>query len=292
MAKQINIDIAKTLLPKRVADSNKATYGKILNIAGSKFYQGAAYLSSISALKIGAGYLTLACPDCILSNIASQTPDITFLPLRSFNNESVASDNAPMVLDKTNSYNVISLGCGLSTNPSTVEFVGKFLQKFNAEIPMVIDADGLNAIASLNLTKLPSKTIITPHPKELSRLLDVDVNEINQNRIKYSQIASKKYKCITILKGHNTIITDEEENIYINNTGNSGLAKAGTGDVLTGIITGLLAQKVSMIDAAVLGTFIHGLCADLAKEEYSEYGILASNLLKYIPMTLKKILGS
>lgn len=291
MAKQIDLNNAKTLLPKRFADSNKSTYGKILNIAGSKFYQGAAYLSSISALKVGAGYLTLACPDCILGNIASQTPDLTFLPLRSFNNESIASDNAPSLLEKTDSYDTISLGCGLSTNPSTVEFVGKFLQKFDADIPIVIDADGLNAISLLNVTKLPSKTIITPHPKELSRLLEIDVDEINKNREECAIIASKKYNCITVLKGHNTVITDNKENVYINNTGNSGLAKAGTGDILTGIITGLLAQKLPLIEAATLGTFIHGLCADLAKDKYSEYGILASNLLDYLPLALKNILN-
>lgn len=289
MAKQIDIETAKNLLPKRFADSNKSTYGKILNIAGSKFYQGAAYLSSISALKVGAGYLTLACPDCILGNIASQTPDLTFLPSRSFNNESIASDNAPNILEKIDSYNSISLGCGLSTNWSTIEFVGKFLQKYNSNIPIVIDADGLNAISVMRIEKLPHNTIITPHPKELSRLLEVEVEEINKNRIKYAQAASQKYNCITVLKGHNTIITDGKTT-YINNTGNSGLAKAGTGDVLTGIITGLLAQKLSLINSAVLGTFIHGLCADLAKEEYSEYGILASNLLKYIPLAIKKII--
>lgn len=289
MAKTIDLEGAKELLPKRYDDSNKSTYGRILNIAGSKFYQGASYLSSISALKTGAGYVVLACPDCILDNIASLSPDLIYLPLRSFNNQSIASDNASDMLEKAISYDAVSLGCGLSNNSSTIEFVGKFLEKFNLDIPIVIDADGLNSISNLNLTKLPAKTIITPHPKELAGLLNLEVYEINKNREKYAIESAKKYNCITVLKGHNTIITDSKTT-YINKTGNSGLAKAGTGDVLTGIITGLAAQKVPLLEAAALGVFIHGLSADLAKKELTEYSILASDLVTYIPMALKKII--
>lgn len=286
MVKQLDLKMAKDLLPKRIKDSNKKTYGKILNIAGSKFYQGAAYLSSIAALKIGSGYLTLACPDCIIDNIASITPDITFLPLRSFKNESIASDNDTIILEKLEEYDVISLGCGLSTNSSTIEFVGKLLQKIKTEKPIIIDADGLNAISVLNLDKLPKNSVITPHPKELSRLLETDLGDIIDNRIEYAKTASKKYGCITVLKGYNSVITDGSE-IFINPTGNSGLSKAGSGDVLTGIISGLIAQKMHPLKAAALGAYIHGFLADLAKEKLTEYGILASELISYIPQVLK-----
>lgn len=291
MVKEIDIYEAKKFLPKRFLESNKATYGKILNIAGSKFYQGAAYLSSISALKIGAGYLTLACPECILNSISSKTPDITFLPLRSFKEESIASDNSIQLLANFDSYNVISLGCGLSTNSSTIEFVDKFLQGYNSEIPIVIDADGLNAISQLETEKLPKNTILTPHPKELSRLLNVEVEEINLNREKYARAAAEKYNATVILKGRRTIIADTNT-IFINQTGNSALAKAGTGDVLTGIVTGLLAQKMKLIDAAALGVFIQGLSGDLASRNLTEYSVLASDLIEYIPQAILKILVS
>ncbi len=291
MAKEITIKEAKNILPKRPQESNKATFGKILNIAGSKFYQGAAYLSSVSALKVGAGYLTLACPDCILNNIVSKSSDITFLPLRSFKDESIASDNAKMILETALNYNAISLGCGLSTNSSTVEFVDKFLQGFNLDIPLVIDADGLNAISQIGTKRLPQNTIITPHPKELSRLLDVEPEEINDNREYFAQFASEKYKAIVVLKGNKTVIADYNKNVFINQTGNSALAKAGTGDVLTGIITGLLAQKIDLLNAAVLATFIHGLCGELASKEMTEYGVLASDLINYIPKSLLKIIN-
>ncbi len=287
MAEYIENDFVRTLLPKRYADSNKATYGKVLNIAGSKFFQGAAILSSLSALKVGAGYVTLACPDCILNNIASYTPDLVFLPLRSFNNESIASDNALFLKDIKDSYSVISLGCGLSTNSSTVEFVDKFLKNIN--VPIVIDADGLNAIALLELNNLPAKSLITPHPKEISRLLNMNVDDIVNNREWAAKEASKKFGCITLLKGHNTIITDGHI-VYVNQTGNSGLAKAGTGDVLTGIITGFAAQNLSLLNAAILGSYVHGACADYAVNDLTEYGILASDLLKYVPKVIKQLI--
>lgn len=288
MVKQLNLKMAKDLLPTRIKDSNKKTYGKILNIAGSKFYQGAAYLSSISALKIGSGYITLACPDCIIDNIASMTPDVTFLPLRSFRNESIASDNDTIILEKIEDHDVSSLGCGLSTNSSTVEFVGKLLQKIKTDKPIVIDADGLNAISILSLDKLPQNCIITPHPKELSRLLEIGIGEINDNRVESAKAASKKYGCITVLKGYNSIITDGNE-VYINPTGNSGLSKAGSGDVLTGIITGLVAQQMNLLEAATLGAYIHGFLADIAKENLTEYSILASDLINYIPKVFKSL---
>lgn len=291
MNKRLDLKDAKYLLPRRIKDSNKKSYGKILNIAGSKFYQGASYLSSVSALKIGSGYITLACPDCILDNIASTCPDLTFLPLRSFKNESIASDNDTIILEKVEEYDVISLGCGLSTNSSTVEFVGKLLQKIKTEKPVVIDADGLNAISILSLDKLPTNCVITPHPRELSKLLEADIAEINNNRVEFAKAASKKYDCITLLKGYNSVITDGEQ-VYINPTGCSGLSKAGSGDVLTGIITGLIAQNMKPLEATALGAYIHGLLADRAKEDLTEYSILASELVNYISKAIKIILNS
>ena len=288
MVKSIDIEKARILMPKRVQNSNKATFGKVLNIAGSKYYQGAAYLSSISAMLIGAGYSTLACPDCIINNIASLSPNLTFFPLRSFNGESIAADNAKLILEKTEEYDVISLGCGISTTSSTLEFVGTFLEKYKGEKPLVIDADGLNSIVVLEIKKLPQNTLITPHPKELARLLGDENVDINSDREFYAKEAVKKFGVTVLLKGQNTVITDGNE-LYINKTGNSALAKAGTGDVLTGIISGLIAQKLSIIEAATLGAFIHGITGELASKKLTEYSTLASDLLEFIPEAIKKI---
>ncbi len=292
MDRQLDKKDALRLLPKRIQDSNKATYGRILNIAGSRFYQGAAFLSSISALKVGAGYSTLACPDCIINNIASMTPDLTFLPLRTFNNESIASDNAKIVIDQISSFKAVSLGCGLTTNSSTIEFIDKFLKGYNSEVPIVIDADGLNAISLLGLDTLPHNVILTPHPKELSRLLNIETDEINNNREHFAKMTAQKFKATVVLKGHKTVIADKYGDVYTNITGNSSLAKAGSGDVLTGIITGLLAQRLKLTEAAALGVFIHGLSGELASQDNSQYGVLASNLIDYIPKAINQILFS
>ena len=279
-------DIIKSF-PKRKLDSHKGTYGKILNIAGSKFYTGAAILSSLSALKVGAGYITLACPDNISNIVASYSPDITLLPLQ--NEQGCISDkNAEYIIDKSQEYDVISIGSGLSQNEKTQKFIEKIINKINK--PLIIDADALNAISMKKITLIGDKTIITPHPKELSRLLNNAVEDIQAERIKYAQIAAKRYGCIVVLKGKDTIVTDEKD-YYINSTGNSGLSKAGTGDVLTGIISGITGQQEDkhLHQAASLGVYIHGLAADIAVTESTEYSLLASELINYIPSAIKKI---
>lgn len=276
----------KKIIPKRQQNSHKGTFGKILNIAGSREFQGAAFLSSISALKIGAGYVTLACPERIVDNIASLTPDITFLPL---------SDspllNIELIENKIHKFNAVSIGCGMGTDKRVLVFFEKLITLLaKTQIPVVIDADGLNAISILGIKKLPEKTIITPHEAELARLLSVSAQKISKNRQFFAKESSKTFSCITVLKGHDTIICDKNQDVIINKTGNSALAKAGTGDVLTGITTGLAAQGCSPINAAVLGTYLHGLSGELASEEMGEYSVLASDLIKYIPKAVTKTL--
>ncbi len=274
--------------PKRLEDSHKGTYGKILNIAGSKYFPGAAILSSLSALKVGAGYVTLACPEQIAQSIISYCPDITILPLQSENTGIIDINSVKILSEYITKFDVISVGSGLTTELCTQNFIVDFLG--SVQKPVIIDADGLNAIAAQNFNKLPQQTIITPHPMELSRLLNISVKEIQSEREKFAISASKKYNCITVLKGKNTIVTDGFD-IYVNTTGNSALAKAGSGDVLTGIISGLYAQSGKLFDSAAFGTYIHGLAADIAISEFTEYGLLASELLRFIPKAIEKIIG-
>ena len=272
-------------MPERIENSNKATFGKVLNIAGSFMYPGAAYLSSLSSLKIGAGYVTLACPDIILPFIAIKSPEITFKPLKSKNGV-IAKENEILDFSK---YNVISIGCGLTNTEETQEFFYNIIKEINPEQKIIIDADGINILAAKKETILLKNTIITPHPKELSRLLRVDIEEILSNREKYARIASQTYDCVTVLKGHNSIITDGD-NVYINQTGSSALAKAGTGDVLTGILSGLAAQGMPVLDAAIAGTYLHGLSADIAAEELTQYCVLASDVIDYLPCAIDEIM--
>lgn len=276
----------KKIMPKRQQASHKGSFGKVLDIAGSSNFQGAAFLSSISALKIGAGYVTLACPENIIDNIASLTSDITFLPL-----SPSPLQNISMIENNINKFDVISVGCGLGTDKRVLVFFEKLISLIKKNnIPTIIDADGLNAISVLGIKELPENTIITPHEVEMSRLMNVSLAEISENRLFFAKEASKKYNTITILKGHNSLICDRNQNIIINKTGNSALAKAGAGDVLTGIIAGLVAQGCSINNAAVLGVYLHGLSGDLASKELTQYSVLASDLLKFISKAVTKTL--
>lgn len=288
MAEYINKKLVSDMAPKRIQNSHKLTFGKVLNIAGSANYKGAAFLSSVSALRSGAGYVTLASVKDVINSVSHLTPDLVYLTLNENKNGNISDDN---VIKDLSSYNVISIGCGISTDDSVKSFLIGLLSQISLKQMLVIDADGINLISSLKCT-IPSKnTIITPHPKELSRLLNVSTEEINLNREKYARITSQTYDCITVLKGNGTIVTNGEK-IYINKTGNSALAKAGTGDVLTGTIAGLLAQGTNVFNAAILGVYLHGLAGDIASSYLTQYGVLASDVINYLPQAFAKVLSS
>ncbi len=285
-------DIILNMIPKRVQNSNKGTYGHVLNIAGSTQYPGAAYLSSIGALKVGAGYCMLASCSDVIDTISANTPDITYLDLGQSQYGTIPKD-AIKYINAIANYNVVSIGCGLNLAGGVSDFVLNFLKKNkNSYTPIIIDADAINTLAAAKSFAVPLNSIMTPHPMELSRLLDVDVKEIQQNRAKWAWEASKEFDCIVLLKGHETIIAVPNGKIFINHTGNSSLAKAGTGDILTGMIAGFCAQGAPLENAACCAVFLHGLASEIASKTLSEYGVLASDLLKYIPLSIKTLLNS
>lgn len=257
-------------LPPRKQNSNKGTFGKVLNIAGSKYMPGAAYLSSVAALKTGCGYCFLASCDDVIKSVAAQTQNIVFVPLREI---------------KKQSPDVLAIGCGITTRSQKLF---KTAIKTFSDIPTVIDADGLNILSEHNI-KLPEKVILTPHPKEASRLLNLPLDEILKDTEFYAKEITTKYNCTTVLKTHNTVVCSKSYEIYKNTTGNSALAKAGSGDVLTGMIAGLLAQGMSEFDAAKLAVYLHGLSGELASEKLTEYSVMASDLIDYIPTAIKTL---
>jgi len=263
-------------MPFREENSHKGTFGRVLNIAGSDYMPGAAYLSSVSALTIGCGYVFLCSTERVISAVAAQTQNIVFCPV---------SD----IVNQTANAEVLLIGCGLSTSDEAVEIFKTSITNI-PDVPVLIDADGLNIIAKFGMPAKFSQLVLTPHPKEASRLLGVETEKILLNPKLYAKEISKKYNCVTVLKSHNTIVCSKELEIYINNTGCSALAKAGSGDVLSGIIAGLLAQKCEPFYAACLGVYIHGLAGDLAKNDLTEYGVLASDQIRYIPCAIKTIL--
>lgn len=278
MVKYITVDDFKEIMPKRPQNSNKGTFGRILNISGSKNYTGAAALSSIAPLKAGAGLVTLACPKSLITIIASKHSEITFLE----------TEETEELINAIKEYDVISLGCGLGKSKEAKELV-KTVLKTRTNAKWVIDADGLNIISEENIEELPQNAVLTPHPKEMARLLKCSLQEIQENREKSAIECSKKFKCAVLLKGQNTVVTDGET-IYINKTGNSALAKAGSGDVLTGIISGLMAQGLSPFEAGIKGAYLHGLSGELASKDLSEYSVLAGDLFDYLPKVILKLL--
>lgn len=281
----------KKILPKRPVDSHKGTFGHVLNIAGSGFYTGAAYFSSLAPLKVGCGRSTLASVPNVLSSVSSLTPDVILMPLEE-TKEKTISANAIKKLEKTlDKYDVISIGCGLSMNEETEVFVEEFIGILkNSKAPVIIDADGLNIIASQKMIHLPLNTILTPHPMEMARLMGVNVEQILLQPDFWAKKCADKYNATVILKTHKTIVADTKGNFYENNTGNTALSHGGSGDVLCGMIAGFLSQGLNAFDASILAVYLHGKTAELASKELSEYSTLASDLLKYIPAAIKTIL--
>ena len=263
-------------MPTREQNANKGTFGKVLNFSGSKNYIGAAYLSTMSVLKIGAGFTALATEKDIIKAVSSLLPEAVYLSRQ----EGIAN---------IRNFSTILIGCGLGLNNASIRLFKSVINKLQKEtMPVVIDADGLNILAKTNI-KLPQNTVITPHPMEAARLLGVKLEDILSDLEGSAKELVKKYNCIAVLKTHRTIICDREK-IFINQHGNSALAKAGSGDVLVGIIAGLIAQKMNLFDAAKLGVYLHSKTGEIASEELSEYSVLASDLPKYLHFAIKGIL--
>lgn len=278
------------LLPKRPKDSHKGTFGHALNIAGSKYYSGAAYFSSIAPLKVGCGRSTLASVESVIRSVSALSPDIIFKPLPESDEEIISSSAYDKISHGLKNYDAISIGCGLSVSSDTEKLFRKLIQDLEKTyIPLVIDADGINILATVKSINLPQKTILTPHPLELSRLLKEDVGEILADTEFFARKCSKKYNCVTVLKTCKTVVCDKNGEIYINNTGNSALAHGGSGDILCGMIAGLLAQGMNPYEASILAVHLHGKTAELASENLTEYSTLASDLLDYIHIAVKNL---
>ena len=259
-------------MPFREQNSNKGTFGKVLNFACSKNYIGAAYLSTVSILKSGGGFAALATEKDIIRSVSALLPEAVYL-------------SSQEGLKSIKDFSVVLIGFGLGKNKSLFK---KVLKHKHVSAPLVIDADGLNILAELEI-KLLEKTIITPHHLEAARFLGVKMEDILSDLESSAKKLVEKYICTVVLKTHRTIICDKE-NYFVNEHGNSALAKAGSGDVLAGIIAGLLAQGVDTYNAAKLGVYLHSRAGEIASKELTEYSVLASELPKYLPLAIKELL--
>ena len=277
-----------TQLSRHKADVHKNTFGHVLVIAGSRRMLGASALCSLTALRSGAGLVTSCVPKSLNAALHKKISNCVMTwPLAETKEGSFAFSAITEIKKAFKKHDVIALGPGISQNKSTQKLVLEIIAK--SPIPIVIDADGLNALAKRKsvLTKSDSIKIITPHPGEMARLTGQSTKEIEQNRRKAAVSFARKYKCIVLLKGHKTVVAAPNGKTYNNQSGNAGMATAGSGDVLTGMIAAFIAQGLSGFEAAKYGAFLHGRAGNLAAKSKTKLSMIASDLIDFIPRTIK-----
>jgi NAD(P)H-hydrate epimerase len=269
--------------PARPEDAHKGTFGKVWIIAGSRGMSGAAVLSGLGALRGGAGLVTVATPALIQPIVAASEPSYLTRALPDDEVGRLSYVSIDEIKAELPKQDVAALGPGIGQSAELTELAAELYQ--HAPVPMVFDADGLNALSQRPevLTRRPDQPprVVTPHPGEFARLTGRSTADIQANREETAKEFARRHRVVLLLKGHGTVITDGNQ-AFINPTGNSGLATGGTGDVLTGLITSLLAQKMSPLDAARLGAWLHGRAGDMAAEELSQPGLIASDLPRYL----------
>jgi len=274
-------------LPERARDTHKGNYGKALFIAGSSSYLGAPYFSALSFLKAGGGLSYLATPKSISPFIASKGSEIVSVPQKETPSGSIALENKGELLEFSQKVDIVVLGPGLSLARETQELVRELVPKINK--PLIIDGDGITAIAEDlgRIKKRKAPTILTPHLGEMSRIAKMEINEINKNKIDIVQRTAGELNAIIILKGAHSLIGYPDGTVFINVSGNSGMATAGSGDVLTGTIAAMYGLGLALEDAVRMGVFMHGFSGDIAATDKGEDGITAQDILDYLPETMK-----
>ena len=283
-------------MPSRPAASHKGSYGRVLVIAGSTGMTGAAALTSEAALRTGAGLVTLAMPRSLNTILEVKLSEVMTLPLPETTEGSLAESATPTILEfaeKTQS--VLAIGPGLSQHPETVTFVHRLVQENREQgldLPTVIDADALNALAQAPdiLSLLGAETVLTPHPGEMARLTNTPIQTLEADRISTAQQFATQYGLTLVFKGVPTVIGWQNADVWLNSTGNPGMATAGMGDVLTGMIAGLIAQGMSSETAAVLAVYLHGAAGDLAAETVGLHGLIARDVLQAVPQAISSLI--
>lgn len=285
----ITPEIIPPLLPYRHPNANKGHFGPILIIGGSRGMSGAVTLTAKAALKTGAGIVTVAVPDKLHDSIKSSSDETIVAPLKETEDGFISSDNYKRILELSEKAKVVVLGPGLGRKKETQSLVLKLVQELDK--PLIIDADGINAVSEdkKHLKNIKKDVIITPHLGEMSRLTGIAIEEIIKDKIKVIKDFIKEYKINVLLKDGRSIFGDVDENIYINTTGNSGMATPGAGDVLSGVIAAFAAHDMSLQRAAIVGNYLHGLAGDLLLNEMSEEGIIAGDIINKIPVAIKNL---
>ncbi len=299
LAQDIDVELiteewVRETLPQRPLNAHKGSFGKVLVIAGSINYIGAAYLACMGAARVGAGLVTLATATSLQPILASKLTEITYIPLPEAETGVIGSQAISTLQLELSNYDVLLLGCGLGQHPETVEFVKSLLtdsSQLSAVSCLILDADAVNTLAQIPQwwRKLRQDAILTPHPGEMARLLGISAKEVQGSRLSITQRSAKKWKKTVVLKGANTIVAAPNGEAKVNNAANPALASAGTGDVLAGAIAGLAAQRLSLFDAAACGVYLHSRAGDIVAEELGDAGVIATDLLPVLPRVIKAL---
>ena len=287
---QIEQEDVRRALPQRPSTANKYSVGKVFILAGARGYTGAAYLCAMAALRAGAGAVMLGIPEAVYTVVARRLAEAIVKPLPSTKEGTIAQNALGEIEEKLSWADVAVLGPGLSTNAETQEVIAAILRKHPGK--MVVDADALRFVADIGLarlSKLKGQYVLTPHAGEYSRIIGVPAKEIEVNRIEMARTGSTKSKATIVLKGGPTATGIPDGSVYLNSTGNPGMATVGSGDVLAGIIAALWAQGVPQNAAAFSGVFLHGLAGDIARDILGERSIIAQDLIDQLPAAMKKV---
>lgn len=290
----VDKDWVASHLPARPLHANKGTFGSSLVVAGSSRYVGAAALASAAAVRAGAGRVTLATPRSLIPAIAPMVPEVTYIPLEELEWGVVKPvEAAKQVLSELPSFDSVLIGCGLGQSPSAVEMVQQLLFGISQTllVKLVIDADGLNILSRIPnwWQRIRADTVVTPHPGEMGRLTDRGIEHIQSNRVTAAREAAVSWRKTVLLKGAYSVIASPDGRARINPFANAILATAGTGDVLAGLVAGLMAQGLTGEQAAAVGAYVHGEAAELRHAEIGDTGLAASDLLPLIPKAMHKL---
>ena len=276
-------DFARLLVPRK-REGNKGSYGHVLVIGGSLGKAGAAAMAGFSALRAGAGLSTIATPKSVLATVAAFHPEVMTESLAETEHGTISLRALGSGLDALLECKTLAIGPGISRNSETAEFVRAIVKR--RDTPMVVDADALNAFegAADKLNGRGRTLVITPHPGEMARLTGLSIAEVQANRLEVARSFAREHELIVVFKGHRTLVAAPDGEVWVNPTGNPGMATGGTGDVLTGMVAGLIAQYPEhALEATALAVYLHGLAGDLASECVGETSLVATDLVRFLP---------
>ena len=286
-------DFADFLAP-REPEGQKGIYGHALIVGGSFGKSGAAAMAGVACLRSGVGLATVATPRSVLPTVASYAPELMTEPVAESDSGTITAEAVAQLDPLLKAMNVVAVGPGISRNPETVSFVQQFVPQCPKSL--VIDADGLNAFAGNTVALNGSKRflVLTPHPGEMARLTGKTVKEVQADRIEIARAFAKQHQCVLVLKGHRTLVATPDGTVWVNVTGNPGMATGGSGDVLTGMTAGLLAQAHAMkppdasVKAVIAAVYLHGLAGDVARERMGEASLIATDIIAGLPEAFRR----